>query len=113
MQRDSAYILDILTSAQLIRAYVEGVDVDEFLTNTQLQDSVIRRIEVIGEAAGRISPQFQRAHPEIPWRDIIGMRNRMIHEYDDIDFNIVWNTAQYSIPLLLELIEPLRDSDTD
>ena len=112
MQRDSAYILDIITSAQLIIAYVEGVNLDEFLANTQLQDSVIRRIEVIGEAAGRISPQFQNAHPEIPWRDIRGMRNRMIHEYDDIDFDIVWNTAQHSIPLLLELLEPLHNSDT-
>ena len=84
---------------------------DEFLANTQLQDSVIRRIEIIGEVAGRISVQFQEAHPEIPWHAMTGMRNRMIHGYDDIDFNIVWNTVQESIPLLLILIEPLQESD--
>ena len=107
MERDSAYLLDIFTSARLIRSYVEGIGLDEFLTNIQLQDSVIRRIEIIGEAAGRISPQFRDSHPEIPWGEMIGMRNRMIHGYDDIDFDIVWNTTQESIPILLELIEPL------
>ncbi len=112
MGRDSAYILDIFTSAQLIRSYVEGMGLDEFLADTQLQDSVIRRIEVIGEASGRISSQFQEAHPEIPWQDMRGMRNRMIHGYDDIDFDIVWNTTQQSIPHLLELIEPLLDIET-
>ena len=112
MERDSAYILDIFTSAQLVRSYMEGVGLDEFLADIQLQDSVIRRIEVIGEAAGRISPQFQEAHPEIPWQAMIGMRNRMIHGYDDIDFDIVWNTTQESIPLLLRLIEPLVNTET-
>jgi uncharacterized protein with HEPN domain len=112
MGRDSAYILDIFTSAQLVRSYMEGVSLDELLADIQLQDSVIRRIEVIGEAAGRISPQFQEAHPEIPWQAMIGMRNRMIHGYDDIDFDIVWNTTQESIPHLLELIEPLLDAGT-
>ena len=112
MERDSALLLDIIMSARLIRSYVEGVGMDEFLSSTQLQDSVIRRIEVIGEVAGRISPQFQEAHPEIPWQVMIGMRNRMIHGYDDIDFDIVWNTAQESIPLLLRLIEPLADTVT-
>ncbi len=112
MGRDSAYILDIFISAQLVRSYMEGVSLDELLADIQLQDSVIRRIEVIGEAAGRISPQFQEAHPEIPWQAMIGMRNRMIHGYDDIDFDIVWNTTQQSIPHLLELIQPLLDAET-
>ena len=107
MERDPAYLLDIFMSAQLIRSYVEGVGLDDFLTNIQLQDSVIRRIEIIGEAAGRVSPQFRESHPEIPWGEMIGMRNRMIHGYDDIDLDIVWNTTQESIPVLLELIEPL------
>ena len=113
MERDSALVLDIITSARLIRSYVEGVRMDEFLSNIQLQDSVIRRIEIIGEASGRISPQFREAHPEIPWQAMRGMRNRMIHGYDDIDLYIVWNTTQESIPALLELIEPLLNSEID
>ena len=112
MERDSAYILDIFTSARLVRSYMEGVGLDKFLADIQLQDSVIRRIEVIGEAAGRISPQFQKTRPEIPWQAMIGMRNRMIHGYDDIDFDIIWNTTQESIPLLLRLIEPLVNTET-
>ena len=111
MERDSALVLDIITSARLIRSYIEGMGLDEFLADIQLQDSVIRRIEIIGEASGRISPQFREAHPEIPWQAMRGMRNRMIHGYDDIDLNIVWNTTQESIPILLELIEPLLNAE--
>ena len=107
MDRDSGHLLDILSSARMIRTYMKDVVLDEFLRDTQLQDSVIRRLEIIGEAAGRVSPQFQEEHAEIPWSEMRGMRNRMIHRYDDIDTNIVWDTAQEDIPHLLALIEPL------
>ncbi|VFN07830.1 MAG: Uncharacterized conserved protein, contains HEPN domain, partial [Candidatus Kentron sp. G] len=75
--------------------------------NTQLQDSVIRRIEIIGEAARRVSPVMRERYPQIPWSEMVSMRNRMIHEYDDIDLPIVWNTVQQDLPALLRLIEPL------
>ena len=80
---------------------------DEFLANAQLQDSVIRRIEIIGEAAGRLSSAFRegRRHPEIPWARIRGMRNRMIHGYEDIDMDIVWDTVEQHIPRLISQIE--------
>jgi uncharacterized protein with HEPN domain len=88
MDRDRAYLLDILSAARLALSYVEGVAKDAFLADTQRQDSVIRRIEIIGEAARRVSPQTQAAHPGIPWNEMIGMRNQMIHDYDDVDLEI-------------------------
>ena len=107
MSRDSDYLTDIVLSARLILAYVEGVGQEQFFQDTRLQDSVIRRLEIIGEAAGRVSPEFRAGHPEIPWGSMTGMRNRMIHGYDDIDMGVVWNTSQESVPNLLALIEPL------
>lgn len=107
MSRDSDFLLDIVLSARLIVDYVQGVEREQFLQDTALQDSVIRRLEIVGEAAGRVSSEFRAVHPEIPWASMTGMRNRMIHGYDDIDMDIVWNTSQQSVPNLLTLIEPL------
>ena len=106
MERNVQYLLDILASARMIRTYLEGVTRHEFLVDTQLQDSVIRR-EIIGEAAGRVSSAFHEENPEIPWNEIRGMRNRMIHAYDDIDMDIVWETVQQDIPQLISRLERL------
>ena len=84
MDRDSGYVHDILQSVRLVEIYMERISLEDFLRNTQLQDSVARRIEIIGEAAQRVSPQFREKHPQIPWSEMIGMRNRMIHDYDDM-----------------------------
>ncbi len=113
MVRDSEHLVDIVASARLISTYVAGIRREQFLKDTRLQDSVIRRLEIIGEAAGRLSPEFRERHPEIPWSAMTGMRNRMIHGYDDIDMDIVWNTSQESIPNLLALIEPLSSMESD
>ena len=107
MDRDNGSILDILELARTIMAYVAGVPRQEFLRDTQIQDSVIRRLEIIGEAAGRISPGFCDTHPEIQWSEIRGMRNRTIHGYDDIDMDIVWDTVERDIPHLIQIIESL------
>lgn len=107
MSRDPEYLVDIVSSAKLILTYVEGVRREQFIQDTRLQDSVIRRIEIIGEAVRRLSPEFRERHPEIPWMAMTGMRNRMIHGYDDIDMNVVWDTTQDSIPRLLPIVERL------
>ena len=112
MDRDVQYLLDILASARMARTYVEGVMQHEFLRDTKLQDSVVRRIEIIGEAAGRISSAFRDENSEIPWNEIRGMRNRMIHAYDDIDMDIVWETVQQDIPRLISQLERLAPPET-
>ena len=85
--------------------YIDEKTREEFFSNTQYQDAVIRRIEIIGEAARRISEETQAAYPEIPWSDLISMRNVMIHEYDDIDIGIVWETVINDLPLLVDSLE--------
>ena len=107
MDRDAPHIVDILGSARLVQSYLEGITRDTFMRNVQLQDSVIRRLEIIGEAAARVSAPFRERHPAIPWSRMIGMRNRMIHTYDAVDLDIVWTTAHERIPELLTLVEPI------
>lgn len=107
MERDRAYLLDIIESAKLALSYINEVSREEFLRDTQCQDSVIRRIEIIGEAARRVSLQTKNAYPGIPWSEIIGMRNLVIHDYDDVDPEIILDTVQQDIPGLIELIKPL------
>ena len=113
MDRDTPHIVDIVGSARLVQAYLEGVAQEDFVRNVQLQDSVIRRLEIIGEAAGRVSAVFRERYPAIPWGRMVGMRNRMIHTYDAVDLDIVWTTARDRIPELLALIEPLVPPASD
>jgi uncharacterized protein with HEPN domain len=111
MQRELAYLLDILQSALLIQEFIHGIDEDAFRRDFLRQDAVIRRIEVIGEATRRISPEYRAAHPEIPWQDMAGMRSKLIHEYDRVDLVEVWNVALRDIPALIALITPLVPPD--
>jgi len=102
MLRDPAWVRDICEAAQLALSYVEGVDQEAFSGDTQLQDAVIRRLEIIGEAARRVSDEMKEAHPEIPWLMMIGMRNRVIHMYDGVDMDLVWVTVRDDLPAQVE-----------
>jgi uncharacterized protein with HEPN domain len=102
MQRDLQFLLDMLQSAELIMTYTAQCSKAEFLGNVQLQDSVIRRLLVIAEAARRVSETARQTLPNISWQEINGMRNRLVHEYDDVNLNIVWNVVQTEIPTLIE-----------
>jgi len=104
MPRDEPLLADILDSARLAIAYVRDVDWAHFESDVQLQDAVIRRLEIIGEAARRISDEFQSRWPNLPWRDMIGMRNVMIHGYDTVDLAIVWHTVQHDLPELARAV---------
>lgn len=72
----------------------------------------IRRLEIIGEAAGRISPEFRHKHTEIQWSEIRGMRNQMIHGYDDIDMDVVWDTVERDVPRLIQILESLAPPES-
>lgn len=105
MQRDLQFLLDMLQSAELIITYTEKCSEAKFAQDIQLQDAVIRRILVIAEAARRVSDSTRQALPNIAWPEINGMRNRLVHGYDDIDLSVVWNVVQAEIPpLIAELI---------
>lgn len=107
MRRDEVYLLDMLIAARKALIFVEGMDRNEFNDNEVIQNAVIRPLEIIGEAASRISTAFRKSHPEIPWKEIIGLRNRLIHEYFRVEFSAVWDTIQKDIPELIKLIELL------
>jgi uncharacterized protein with HEPN domain len=109
MDRDRAYLFDILESAQVAIAHVEENDKESFLADVKSQDAVIRRFEIIGEAARRISDSFRSNHPELPWAEMIGMRNLLIHEYDDVDLHVVWRTVVHELPDLVRKIEAILD----
>ena len=107
MNRDAIHLADIIKSGRMIQDYVSGTSRQAFLRNTQVQDSVVRRLEIIGEAAGRVSQQFRDENPDVPWSEMRGMRNRVIHRYDDIDMDIVWETVEQDIPRLIAQLERL------
>ena len=102
MQRDLQFLLDMLQSAELIMNYTVQCSKDEFVGNVQLQDSGIRRLLVIAEAARRVSEATRQTLPNVSWQEINGMRNRLVHEYDDVNLNIVWEVVQAEIPTMIE-----------
>jgi len=107
MWRDEAYLLDILIAARKVLRYVSDLSRELFKEDTLRQDAVIRNLQIIGEAARKISDEFRSEHPEVPWSEIVGMRNRLVHDYSRIDVTKIWDTAQEDIPSLIRWIEPL------
>jgi uncharacterized protein with HEPN domain len=89
-------------------SYCADISQDAFETNRLVQDAVLRNIELIGEAATRIPPEVREAHPAIAWRQIVAMRNQLIHGYLGIDLEIVWDVVQVELPALLEQCAQLR-----
>ena len=112
MPRDLASLADMLDSARVALHYVQDVDWDAFAADTRLQDAVIRRLELIGEAAGRVSEAGREQWPWLPWREMIGMRNVVIHRYDTVDLGIVWRTVQTDLPRLTQQLEDILGGDS-
>ncbi len=107
MSRDAAYLLDMLLMAKDARQFTEGVGKNSFLSNRQLQYAVIRCLEVIGEAAKRLSNEIPRKHPNIPWSAMARMRDLLIHAYGKVDLDEVWNTVTQDIPVLITELEQI------
>ena len=115
MSRDDAYLVDILESARTAMEYMSGKSWDKFSKDSLVQDAVVRRLEIIGEAAGRVSVATQKKYPNLPWQAMKGTRNRVIHEYDALQLDIIWDIVQQDLPLLvkeLEKIVSLRTNPT-
>ena len=107
MRRDDAYLLDMLLAARKARAFIAGMTWEDFNRSDLHQNAVLRVLEIIGEASARISPETRAAHPEIPWTQMVGMRNRLIHEYFRVNWLTVWETVQRDLEDLIAHIEPL------
>lgn len=107
MRRDDAYLLDILIAAQKAIQFTSGIDREEFEENEIIQNAVIRPLEIIGEASGKLSKEFRKAHKEIPWGDMIDLRNRLIHEYFNVNYGAVWDTIKKDLPEFIKQVAPL------
>ncbi len=97
---DTVYLRHILDAIGMVENYTRGLSENEFLSHAMAKDAVVREIEIIGEATKNISDEFQVEHPEIPWMKMIGIRNKIVHEYFNVNFSIVWDTVQEDLPLL-------------
>ncbi len=105
MSKDNAYLEDILEAAKAVQRFTTGVTRENFKANEEKYEAVNRKFEIIGEAARRLSPEAQQQFPEIPWRLLTEMRNILIHDYDDVDLDVVWDTVQKDVPTLIARIE--------
>ena len=107
MSRDDATLLDLVRAARLIRQFAEQVDAVRFEEDLLVQSAILHQLLVLGEAVKRLSQTFQAQHPKVPWRLVARMRDRLIHGYDTVDLQIVWQTVEHDIPMLLAHLEPL------
>lgn len=107
MSRDLDCVADILAAARLALSYVQGVAYEKFFEDTMRQDAVVRQLLIIGEAAKRVSEEFKVLHPKIPWRQMAGMRDILMHAYDHVDLDEVWRVATEELPDLIRYIEPI------
>lgn len=104
-ERQQGLLRDMLDSAQAISSYLKGVTRESFLQGREKQDAVLRRFEIIGEVASRLSPETQALFPELPFRSMRGMRNIIVHDYGEVDLDQVWKTATDDLPNLIGALE--------
>ena len=107
MPRDQESLIDIATAINRILRYTTNVSRDELEANDEKLSAILYHITIIGEATKRISPSFRQQHPELPWREMAGMRDVIVHEYDQLDFDVIWDVVQNKLSELQTLLEPL------
>lgn len=108
MERDSVYTRHILDAISTIKEYLKEIsNFEDFSKNKVFQDGFIRQLEIIGEAAKRLSKNFRNSHSDIPWDDICGMRDKLIHDYFGVDLKAVWQAVKEDVPDLKKKLEEI------
>ncbi len=110
MKSDEPYLKHILDAIESIEIYTKDVERSDFLDKNKdkkTKDAVIRQFEIIGEAVGRLSDRIKSKHPDLPWRRISNMRNKLIHEYFAVNMAIVWKTIEDDLPILKQTIKSI------
>jgi uncharacterized protein with HEPN domain len=114
MRPEILYLTDIVEAAGAIARFLAGVEREAFLQDELRQSAVQQKLTVIGEAAGRLTPEFQARHPQVAWRKAISLRNITVHEYFSLSWDIIWATATQDIPVVREQVAAiLRQIETD
>lgn len=101
------FLEHILASAEMIDSYIKGRSFEDFSKDVEVQDAVMRRMEIIGEAAKNVPPEFKKRHPEMPWAEMSGMRDMLIHHYFGVSLRMVWDTAKEDLPPLKEKVKKI------
>jgi uncharacterized protein with HEPN domain len=107
MKRDRESLIDIVNAGKRILRYANGISKLELSKNDEKLSAILYQLMIIGEATKRISQEFRQQNIEIPWREMAGMRDIIVHEYDQIDLDVLWDVIDHKITELLQLIEPL------
>ncbi len=107
IKNDKVYLDHILESISKIENYTKEISRIDFNNNAMIQDAVIRNIEIIEEATKKISKTLKQSYNEIPWTEMAGMRDKLIHDYLDVDIEVVWKTIEIDLPLLKEMISKI------
>jgi len=105
MRNYQIYLRDILSAINSIEKFVEGMSFEDLKNDDKTSSAVIRKLEIIGEATKNISKDIQNKNPQIPWKEMAGMRDKLIHFYFGVDHNLVWNTIKKRIPKIKPFIE--------
>lgn len=110
-RRERDFLIDIEDAISRILEYTAGMNWDEYLSDSKTQDAVVRNLEVIGEATKNLSDEFRDQHTRIPWRDMAGTRDRLMHHYFGVNQEVVWQIVEHDLPALKGQIEQvIRDS---
>ena len=113
MESDDAYLDDILDAARQVAVYIADMDRDAFLADRKTQDAVVRQIEVMGEAATRISDALKSSHPELDWKGLARLRNFYIHVYRRVNYPMVWQTCRNTIPHIHDAVTKIISPDVE
>ena len=101
------YVRDMIGFCEKVETWTEGLDREGFAADELVYDAVLRNLELVGAAAARVPDAIREAHPNVPWRAIVGMRNRLAHDYPGIDDNAIWSVIQDDIPVLVPALRDL------
>lgn len=116
MKDYSVYLKDIIQAIEAIEKFVEGISLKEFKNDDKTSSAVVRKFEIIGEAAKKIPENARKKYPQVPWKEMSGMRDKLIHFYAGVNFDLVWQTIQNQLPstksIITQILKELNSSNS-